>query len=362
MGSSLYSFNFQGQQFKLSESSSGDRPVVMITKNGSILKSDTNAHAAAFSLFLESATLVKKAKPSLALRVRDWIFRPALIKFHRILSLIALVIVSAAIIIKNQMSLSWIDSIYFVTTTITTVGYGDINFSSASPGLKIFGIFLMLGGATSLAVLFSVVADTLLSEKFSGLFGGHSVPQKNHIILVGGGHIGIRITEHFTMNQVPLVVIENDKIGRFPADIKRKVAVVEGDPRNDDTLANANVKTAKAIIMVSDDDIENLSVGLAAQGLTSGLNTIARIFDADLGEKLQKKLAIKKILSVSSLAAPYFVAATIADNVIGATCWRDHLIILSDKAETDETTPVQLKCLTSPLYLKVVQLKNLIRA
>lgn len=344
---SLYRFNFQGHQLKLSESSSTGKSVLVIEKN---------VQAAGVSLFLETSPIIKSAEQSLILRLSDWLCRPALMKFHRILGLIALVIISAAILIKNQMSLSWVDSFYFVTATITTVGYGDFNFSSASIAMKIFGVFLMLGGATSLAVLFSVVADTLLSEKFSSLFGGHSVPRKDHVILVGGGNIGIRIAEHFTTNQTPLVVIENDKAGRFPADIKRKVAVVEGDPRNEGTLAKANVETSKAILMVSDDDIGNLSVGLAAQSLATDIKTIARIFDADLGEKLQKKLAIKKILSVSSIAAPYFVAATIADNVVGATCWRDHLIILSDKAGIHDAMPVELESIGIPVYLKAIPL------
>ena len=52
---------------------------------------------------------------------------------------------------------------------------------------------------------------------------------------------------HFDLDEIKFtisVVIENDRVGRFPADVKRRVAVVEGDA----TLA-------KAVLVISDDDV-----------------------------------------------------------------------------------------------------------
>ena len=39
-----------------------------------------------------------------------------------------------------------------------------------------------------------------------------------------------------------------------------------------------------------------------------------------------------KILSVSSIAAPYFVGAALADKVTLAARWRNHLVVLSENA------------------------------
>lgn len=322
--------NFLGKQFMLTESAQNDgKPVVALGHGGDLLEKNETADKAVHKLFLQPNQQISKNDGRLFEALISWIFRPSLMKFRRVVALILAVILFSALVVKNQMSLSWVDAFYFVTTTVTTVGYGDINFSSASPEMKIFGILLMLVGATSLAILFSTVAEALLSERLSSLFGGRAVPSKDHIIVVGADHIGIRIAEQLATVRLPIVVIENDKVGRFPADIKRKVAVVEGDARNADTLRQANAEVAKAILVVSNDDVGNLSVGLSAQSLNSNMRTIVRVFDADLGDKLQAKLALSKILSVSGIAAPYFVAATIADNVVVATRWRNHLVIIS---------------------------------
>jgi hypothetical protein len=195
--------------------------------------------------------------------------------------------------------------------------------------MKLFGILLMLVGATSLAILFSTVAEYVLSERLSSLFGGQPVPRKDHVIVVGAGHIGLRVAEQLIANQIPAVLIESEKTGKFPADIKRHVAVIEGDARNPETLHKANLSNAKAVLVVCDDDIENLSIGLSAQNENSKVKTVIRIFDADLGEKLQSKLNLSRILSVSAITAPYFVAAALVDDVAAAIRWRDNLLFLS---------------------------------
>ena len=244
--------NIFGQLATLSESSKKDDRTVI-----------TLGASEHLSLHLSKAEV---KQPNVFDSLLNWMFLPSLMKFRRVLGLITGVILFAAFVIKNQMSLSWIDAFYFVTTTVTTVGYGDFNFSTASPEMKVFGILLMLVGATSLAILFSTVAESLLSERLSGLFGGRNVPKKDHVIIVGAGHIGLRIAEQLSQSGTPTVVIESDKAGRFPADIKRRVAVVEGDARNVETLKQAHAGSAKAILAVSDDDVWNLSVGLSAQG------------------------------------------------------------------------------------------------
>jgi len=93
-------------------------------------------------------------------------------------------------------------------------------------------------------------------------------------------------------------------------------------------------------------------VGLSAQGLNSKIKTIIRVFDADLGAKLQDKLSVSKILSVSSIAAPYFVSAVLADKVSMATRWRNHLIILSENTgQLEDLGGVQTPGIAQPLRI-----------
>lgn len=50
---------------------------------------------------------------------------------------------------------SWLDSVYFVVITLTTIGYGD--FSPTTPVTKIITIFYGLNGIVLILVLFDII-------------------------------------------------------------------------------------------------------------------------------------------------------------------------------------------------------------
>ncbi len=339
----LAKFNLGNSHFRITESLKSTGTPALVEGNGTLLK-------------VEPLEQKPEQNRSALNRVVNWILHPSLLKFRRVLGLMAAVIALAACVVKYQMALSWVDAFYFVTTTVTTVGYGDFNFSLATFEMKLFGIFLMLVGASSLAVLFSAVTEAFLSEKFSSLFGGRAVPKRDHVVLVGSAHVGLRIAEQLVLDQIPTVIIENEKFGRFPADIKRKVALVDGDARNSATLHQSNILSAKAILTVTDDDVANLSIGLSAQTINPNIRTVTRIFDADLGAKLQKKLSINNILSVSGISAPYFVSAALADKIIVALRWQNYFIILSESDGNEGFVPFVIPSTNSTVYMKVRRL------
>ena len=49
----------------------------------------------------------------------------------------------------------WLDSVYFVVITLTTIGYGD--FSPTTPVTKIITIFYGLNGIVLILVLFDII-------------------------------------------------------------------------------------------------------------------------------------------------------------------------------------------------------------
>ena len=235
----------------------------------------------------------------------------------------------ATLIIKIEMALNFIDALYFVTTTVTTVGYGDYNFSHSSSHIKLFGCILMLTGAAAIALLFSSITEIILSKKLPGILGGRPVPRKNHVIVVGGGPVGHKIISLLLEQKVPLVIIEGDESDRYADDINRRVALVHGSLGSDDTLKRARVEKAKAIIVITEDDVKNLSVSLAAKKLNPSIINIIHVYSATLGKRLQSALSLNKVFSIPNITAPYFAAALYGKEILLALEWQNQLIFLS---------------------------------
>ncbi len=241
-----------------------------------------------------------------------------------LLILVAIVVVGV-VVARQTMGLSTVDALYFVTSTITTVGYGDITFSQASAAVKLFGCFLMLSGAALLATLFSLVTEALLSRRLAGLLATRPLPHHDHIIVVGTDHVAQRTLQALAGEGVETVWIAAH------ADFARRVEALPllvGDAREERVLRRAGVQRAQAVVAVQDDDVVNLGVALLAKRLNPKVRTVIRLFDSTLAAKLQGPLSLDAVMSVSGLAAPSFVAAALGEHVRLATTWQDHLLVV----------------------------------
>ncbi len=67
----------------------------------------------------------------------------------------AFVIVIGAALYHWLEGWSWLDSLYFVVITLTTIGYGDL--SPTTPATKLITIFYSINGIVLLLMLFDVI-------------------------------------------------------------------------------------------------------------------------------------------------------------------------------------------------------------
>lgn len=68
---------------------------------------------------------------------------------------VALIIVASAAIFHWLEGWDWLDAIYFVVITFTTIGYGD--FTPTTPVTKVITIFVALNGVVVLLTLFDEI-------------------------------------------------------------------------------------------------------------------------------------------------------------------------------------------------------------
>jgi Trk K+ transport system NAD-binding subunit len=246
----------------------------------------------------------------------------------------------SVVVFHFALDLPFIDAFYFVVTTVTTVGYGDYHLKEASPWMKLYGSFVMLCGAAIVALLFGIITDLFLRARFRELFARGIAHSQGHIIVAGLGRIGFRLVRDLARHGERVVAIERKESGEFVEAARELAAVMPGNAKTEETLRKAGLAGAKAIVAATDDDLANLSIGLAAKRVNPACRVAMRIFDASLAEKMRQGLAIDAVLSVSSAAAPTFVGSILCPDMLHGMDLDDRLVLFFDRRISADSAQV----------------------
>ena len=138
---------------------------------------------------------------------------------------------------------------------------------------------------------------------------------KNHIVLVGLGHLGYRVAQKLHEMGRNVAVIDKKAAGQtMIATRKMGIPVIEEDAINATALEGANIKKAHTIILASQNDSMNLQIALKARSLNPKILVVIRIFDEDFAHALQDQFGFTA-LSATEMAAPVFAAAAAGADV-----------------------------------------------
>ncbi len=222
-----------------------------------------------------------------------------------------------------------IDALYFSTETIATVGYGDFSFSDQPTWLRLFSIVLMIAGVTTTAVLMAFVADLLLSRRIATSAGRRQVRElRNHIVVVGLGSFGIRVVADLKSTGRDVAVIERNVHNRYlSAAAELGVPVIFGDATLRQTLHAAGIDTARAVAVLTQDDMVNIETGIVLREMLGrrwsdhdgrpGVPVVLRIYDRTLGAAVAQRFGFDNVRSTEELAAPWFIGAALGLQVFG---------------------------------------------
>lgn len=238
------------------------------------------------------------------------------------------VVALSVLVFHCALKLSLVDSLYFVITTVTTVGYGDYNLMNASPGMKLFGVLVMLSGAAIMATLFSIVTDFIIGLRLRDLLARGFAQFEGHFVVAGLGGIGFRLARELVRNGEIVVAIEQREDGEFVQAARELGPVIQGNAKTVESLRKAGVGGAKALIAATDDDLANLGIGLAAKRANPACRVVVRIFDSTLAAKMQQGLGVESILSASEACAPMFVGSVLCPDVLQGVLLPDGLVLI----------------------------------
>ena len=225
--------------------------------------------------------------------------------------------------------MGWVDAFYFTVETMTTTGYGDFSFVHQPTWLRLFAAVMMFSGVTTTALLVAFVADVLLSRRFVlGVARPRIRHLGNHIVVVGLSALAMRVVTDLTTAGHEVAVIEQNEENRFlSAARKLDVPVIFGDATLRQTLQSARVDRARAVAVLTRDDMINIETGIVLTEMLGteirpGLNwtdvpLVLRVFDRTLGFAVAQRFGFENVRSTVELAAPWFIGAAVGLQVLG---------------------------------------------
>jgi voltage-gated potassium channel len=209
------------------------------------------------------------------------------------------------VLIEDQTPLG---GLYLTMITISTVGFAEPDGGFGTGG-QIFTIFLLLVGVG--AVFYTAVGGLeFMVEEVIGGAGRlrrdlrKADRMKDHFIVCGFGQVGREAWEQLPADRTLVIELDQANVDLARA---RGAVVVVGDATHDETLIDAGIERAEALIACVRSDSDNVAIVLSARALCAGLRIIARATEAESERKLElagaDRIVAPQVVGAERLAA-----------------------------------------------------------
>jgi len=234
------------------------------------------------------------------------------------LALLVLVVVVGTVWYWLVEGFGFVNGLYQTVTTVTTVGFGEIEPLGMRG--RIFTIILLLAGV-GVALYVVVGFVEIFVESKLGLFRRrhmeHQIERmRDHVVLCGYGRVGRQIidalperTEVVVIDRKHEVLIEAQHEHRF---------VIDGDCTDDRVLQRAAIERASTLIVSLQDDAAAVSTVLSGRVLNPLLRIVARANEEFSEAKLLRAGAdhvVNPLRLGASQLATFAVSPAVADFV-----------------------------------------------
>lgn len=163
-----------------------------------------------------------------------------------------------AYILEPATFQTYFNALYWVLTTMSTVGYGDY-FAKTVIG-KLFTMFLYIFGIGLLSLVIGKIIDSVAGIKRQREAGQLKYQGKDHIVIINWSKKAqYAVEEIFSYTPAPNIVLI-DESDRHPLAQHENVHFISGDPSLEEILERAMIKQARAAIIFADARIDEASL------------------------------------------------------------------------------------------------------
>jgi len=213
--------------------------------------------------------------------------------------LIIMVIVSGTVFLWAHENYPLIDAFFMTIFTISTVGF-EVSHPLSDVG-KLFVSGLIMVSLASLAWVGSNLARFFFDGELKNYLKTYRVDKKimklkDHTIIIGYGRNGEQAAMELEDSGVDFVVIEKRENVLSHIRENENLLYIRGDATHEETLFQARIEHAKALIATTPNDADNVFVVLTARSINPGLKIISRASEIESINKLRRAGATNVIM------------------------------------------------------------------
>ena len=241
---------------------------------------------------------------------------------------------------RDSFGIEWLTAAYFVTSTLTTTGYGDITPHRNDVVDVLTAMLLMLSGTIVTGIFIAIAAARLTRAQWVRMQGLRPIQRRGHIVLCGCGSIGTGVIDLLLAFDRPLVVIDPSPDAALIERARdRGFDLLTGDASRDDTLELCNLGDAHSLIALTNVDTLNLEIALGARARNPRMPIVLRIAEAEFAASIARHFDFETTFSVAALAGPVFAGLSRDPGARGRISFGDREFAIVETVLSDPADP-----------------------
>lgn len=185
-----------------------------------------------------------------------------------------------------------LDSFYMSIITLSTVGYGETRdlsetgrvFTTGLIGLSVLSMAWWTAGITSMIVN-GEITGSFRKQKEAKMISNLS----KHTVVCGGGLFARTVIDQLSRDAKDVVaIIGSEEEIKLIQRLYPDLLIVQGDPKSELALADANAMTASYLVAAVESDFDNLLITITGKGLGTGIKIISCAQGNELASRMIK--------------------------------------------------------------------------
>ncbi|MEM0924433.1 MAG: potassium channel protein [Planctomycetota bacterium] len=215
-----------------------------------------------------------------------------------------LIVLLAVIGYRLIADYDWIEALWMVVITISTVGYSE--HSRQDIGTQLLSITVILLGTTAAAYTFTGMIQLTLQGELDEAFGRRRMEKeilklKNHTIICGFGKTGPVLAADLARRNRKFVIIELDPV-HYEHAVDLGYTALNDDATDEDVLRQAHIEHATSIVVALPTDAENVFITLSARNLCPAIRIVAQAEQESSAKKLRQAGANEVVMGHQMVA------------------------------------------------------------